>query len=74
MLKDQKWCSDVNLDGLVDWFDFALFASAWGSHFGESNFLARCDLDGSGDMVIDALDLAVFSAQWLTNENWRQVN
>jgi hypothetical protein len=74
VLKDQQWCSDVNLDGLVDWIDFALFASAWGSHFGESNFMVRCDLDGSGDMVIDALDLAVFVAQWLKNENWRPVN
>jgi hypothetical protein len=74
VLKDQRWCSDINLDGLVDWFDFALFASAWGSHFGESNYLARCDLDGSGDMVIDTRDLAVFSTQWLKNENWRQVN
>lgn len=74
VLRDQRWCSDINLDGLVDGFDFALFASAWGSHFGQSNFLARCDLDGSGDMVIDTLDLAVFSAQWLKKENWRPVN
>jgi len=71
ILKEQKYSADINWDGLVDFFDFALFASAWQSHFGQANWIGRCDLDEPKDLVIDTFDLAVFVEQWLRLEDWR---
>lgn len=71
VLKEQKYSADINLDGLVDLLDFALFASAWESHFGGAGWIGRCDLDDSKDMVVDGRDLAVFVEQWLGTEQWR---
>jgi len=71
VLKEQKYSADINLDGVVDMFDFALFASAWGSCFGDVNWIGRCDLAEPRDYIVDKLDLAVFSAQCLGVEEWR---
>jgi hypothetical protein len=71
VLKEQEYSADINLDGIVDLFDLALFASAWQSHFSQGNWIGRCDLDGSKDMAIDSRDLGVFAAQWLKVEEWR---
>jgi len=71
VLKEQKYGADIDLNGVVDMFDFALFASAWGSHFGGPGWIDRCDLARPKDLVIDASDLAVFAAQWLEVEQWR---
>ena len=71
VLEEQNYPADINLDGVVDMFDFVLFGSAWGSHFGQANWIGRCDLAEPRDYVVDGLDLAVFSAQWLGVEQWR---
>ncbi|MHC4529061.1 MAG: DUF4465 domain-containing protein [Planctomycetota bacterium] len=71
VLKEQKYSADIDLNGVVDMFDFALFASAWHSHFGRPGWIGRCDLAEPKDLVIDAYDLAVFIAQWLEAEQWR---
>lgn len=71
VLEGQEYSADINLDGVVDMFDFALFASAWQSHFGQANWIARCDLAEPKDLIIDVLDLAAFTEQWLKKENWR---
>jgi len=71
VLKEQDHSADINLDGIVDLFDFALFAQAWQTHFGQSNWIGRCDLDGSKDLVIDVGDLGAFVGQWLKAEKWR---
>jgi len=71
VLKEQKYSADIDLNGVVDMFDFALFASAWQSHFGQADWIARCDLARPKDLVIDIFDLAVFAAQWLETEQWR---
>ncbi|HIJ52633.1 MAG TPA: hypothetical protein HPP66_05705 [Planctomycetes bacterium] len=71
VLKEQEYSADINLDGVVDMVDFALFASAWGSHFGQANWIGRCDLAEPRDYVVDGSDLAVFTPQWPRVEKWR---
>jgi len=71
VLEEQEYSADINLDGVVDMFDFVLFGSAWGSHFGQAKWIGRCDLAEPRDYVIDSFDLAVFTAQWLRVEEWR---
>ena len=71
VLYEQGYSADINLDGVVDTFDFVLFASAWQSHFGQDNWITRCDLAEPKDYIIDSFDYAVFTAQWLQTEQWR---
>jgi len=71
VLHEQRYEADVDLNGIVDWLDFALLARAWGSHFGAVNWVGRCDLGEPRDMVVDAADLAAFARQWLAVEEWR---
>jgi hypothetical protein len=72
VLNEQEYSADTNLDGIVDGHDFVLFASAWGSHFGQSNWIGRCDIDELRDLVVDWHDLEAFCGQWLQAEKWRQ--
>ena len=52
--------------------DFVLFGSAWGSCFGDMSWINRCNLAEPKDYMIDSLDLAIFCAQWLKVEAWRE--
>ena len=67
----QKYSADINLDGIVDENDFALLASAWGSHFGQQGWIMRCDLSAVTDLEIGYDDLVCLSEQWLCVEKWR---
>lgn len=71
VLKEQKFSADIDLNGVVDMFDFVLFSSAWHQRFGQSGWLSRCDLAEPKDLFIDAPDFAVFASQWLEAEQWR---
>ncbi|MHC4068805.1 MAG: hypothetical protein ACYS18_01015 [Planctomycetota bacterium] len=71
VLHEQQYAADINLDGMVDMFDFAIFASAWQSRFGEENWIARCDLAPPKNYIVDILDFAQFTTQWLQIEQWR---
>jgi len=71
VLNEQQFSADINLDGIVDTFDLKLFCSAWLSHFGEENWIARCDLAEPKDLVVNFLDFAVFAAEWQKTEQWR---
>ncbi len=71
VLNEQKYSADINLDGVVDFDDFAVFAYAWKRHFGGTGWVMRCDLAEPKDFIIDELDLAEFSEQWLGKETWR---
>ncbi|OHB62046.1 MAG: hypothetical protein A2167_03595 [Planctomycetes bacterium RBG_13_46_10] len=71
VLEEQNYSADINLDGIVDIADLALFTSAWQSHLGQANWIARCDLAEPKDNVIDDGDLAVFMSQWHKVETWR---
>jgi len=71
VLQEQNYSADINLDGIVNMFDFALFASAWRSRFGQANWIAGCDLAQPKDYIIDTDDFAVFMSQWLKIETWQ---
>lgn len=71
VLEEQEYSADINLDGIVDFFDFVLFTSTWQSHFGDDEWIGRCDLAEPGDLIVDTLDLVVFATQWLAVEEWR---
>lgn len=70
VLKGQEYSADINLDGDVDFFDFAAFAFAWQSHFGDYHWVKRADLAEPKDLMVDALDLAIFTEHWLGKEKW----
>ncbi|UCG58074.1 MAG: hypothetical protein JSU70_00940 [Phycisphaerales bacterium] len=72
VLRDQQHSADINLDGRVDMFDFALLASAWKSRFGEQHWIARSDLAEPKDLFVDAHDMAALATQWLEVEHWRR--
>ena len=58
---------DITLDGKVDSYDFATLSKAWKSHSGEPKWNYRCDISEPNDNIIDHLDLAVLSENWLSN-------
>ena len=53
------WAVDFNNDGKVDYPDFVLFASTFGSVEGDAVFDARFDLDKSGE--VDFADFVAFA-------------
>ena len=72
VLREQELAADVNLNGVVDLLDFALLAGGWQGGWGmDDGYLMRGDLVDDGSYVIDEVDLAVFAAQWLEEEQWR---
>jgi hypothetical protein len=71
VLNEQRFSADLNLDGRVDLDDWALFAQSWNKRFGQSGFLARCDLADPKDGIIDMEDWIQFAGQWLSVEDWR---
>ena len=74
VLEEQKYSADIDLNGVVDMYDFALLASAWHSRFGRPGWIGRCDLAEPKDLFIDDADLGVFVSQWLEVEEWRIEN
>ncbi|MFH1371262.1 MAG: hypothetical protein ABII09_08270 [Planctomycetota bacterium] len=71
ILHPQEYSGDINLDGIVDFEDLDIFAQAWLSHFGQDNYLTRCDLAETRDLIVDFSDFAVFSQSWMKTEQWR---
>jgi hypothetical protein len=71
VLHSQQYSGDINLDGIVDYEDLLILASAWQKRFGQEGWVARCDLAEPKDYIIDILDYAVFANQWLKVEQWR---
>ena len=74
VLEEQKYSADIDLNGVVDMYDFALLASAWHSRFGRPGWIGRCDLAEPKDLFIDDADFDVFVSQWLEVEEWRIEN
>jgi len=74
VLREQEYEADINLDGIVDFYDLDLFLRAWLSHFGHDRWFARCDLADSKDRRINMRDFAVIAEQWLQVETWRSEN
>ncbi|MBN2270360.1 MAG: hypothetical protein JXN61_07095 [Sedimentisphaerales bacterium] len=71
VLNEQEYEADIDLNGIVDMFDYTLFASAYGTRFGQAKWIARCNIAKTGGLVVDADDLAVMAGQWLCVEKWR---
>ena len=65
---------DLSLDGLVNFEDFAIFAKAWGTHTGQTDFNDRCDFydDGATD-YINYRDLEIFCDYWLSPVDWQDI-
>ena len=74
VLQEQEYEADINLDGIVDFYDLDLFISAWLSHFGHDRWFARCDLAEPKDRLINMRDFAMIAEQWLQVETWRSEN
>jgi hypothetical protein len=72
VLREQELAADIDLNGVVDVVDFELLISALDSHFGESGWIARCNLVEPEDLIIDVLDFDVFVDQWHKTEQWRK--
>lgn len=70
VLQEQQYEADVDLNGVVDVFDFELFVSALDSHFGLPEWIGRCDVAEPEDLIIGLDDVAVFIDQWDGTEQW----
>jgi len=58
--------ADVNDDGIVNFFDLNLLASAWKTKTGQPKWNPKCDIwPYGGDGVVDVRDLEALSEQWL---------
>jgi hypothetical protein len=71
VLQPQEYGGDINLDGIVDYEDLDIFAQCWLSHFGQDNYLSRCDLAKPKDLTVTFKDFAVFAKDWRKVEQWR---
>lgn len=60
--------ADFDEDGYVNFIDYAIFAAAWQSESGKSNYNEDCDLENNNS--IDMNDLALFCEDWLWEKAW----
>ncbi|MHC4759298.1 MAG: DUF3466 family protein [Planctomycetota bacterium] len=56
---------DLEPDGAIDFVDFAIFASSWGSVPSAENWNAECDISEPKDNIIKKRDLDVLTMHWL---------
>lgn len=61
---------DMDYDCDVDFFDFAVFALAWQTRSGETNWNPACDISDPKDDIIDNIDLLVFVTNWLYSDKY----
>ncbi|MGA2323432.1 MAG: hypothetical protein ABSG22_06245 [Sedimentisphaerales bacterium] len=71
VLQPQQYGGDINLDGVVDYEDLEIFTQCWLSHFGQDNYLSRCDLAKPKDLTVNFKDFAEFAKGWRKVEQWR---
>ncbi len=72
VLHPQEFGGDINLDGIVDYEDLDIFADCWLNHFGQDNYLSRCDLAKPKDLTVNFKDFAEFATGWRKIEQWRE--
>ncbi|MBN1126074.1 MAG: hypothetical protein JXA82_13790 [Sedimentisphaerales bacterium] len=70
VLHEQRYAADINLDGTVDFQDFALLSGAYRTQFGQAAYSSRCDM-ADQDLRVTPADLIAFSQEWLCEEEWR---
>ncbi|HUT30868.1 MAG TPA: right-handed parallel beta-helix repeat-containing protein [Sedimentisphaerales bacterium] len=61
--------ADFDLDGVVNFIDYAIFAEAWQCSAGEANYNPLCNL-AEDNNSIDCNDLRVFCEDWLWYASW----
>jgi hypothetical protein len=61
--------ADFNLDGFVNFIDYAIFAEAWQCSLGEAGYDPNCNL-AEDNNSIDCNDLRVFCEDWLWYASW----
>jgi hypothetical protein len=62
---DMTVSGDFEPDEDVDLHDFAVFAAAWLSDPGDSNWNPVCNISNPKDSIVDYYDLRVFVSNWL---------
>jgi hypothetical protein len=60
--------ADFSNDGWVDFIDYSIFAAAWKSIYGNTNYNEECDLEDND--AIDYNDLYIFCQEWLGRKCW----
>ena len=70
ILNEQQYSADIDLNGIVDIIDLAIFVSAWNCSFGQPGYIARCDLAEPKDNYIDTSDFDAFMSQYNEKEQW----
>lgn len=72
VLKEQEYAGDINLDGIVDFYDLELMVSDWLVFWGQyEDWLKRSDISQPRDNKVDMRDFAVWANQWGKKEIWR---
>jgi parallel beta-helix repeat protein len=70
------YLGDLNFSGVVNFVDFAVFASAWQTEQGQAQYNPACDISIPPDGYINWHDLDVFADNWLLVTNvwdwWKQ--
>jgi len=59
------YTGNLDGDGDLDLYDYAMFAAAWRARLGQSRWNEGCDISIPADNVIDLQDLAVLADNWL---------
>ena len=60
--------ADIDMNGDVNFSDFALFAAAWQAVDGEDDeYNPLCDISDPVEGIINAADLVVFATNWLAD-------
>jgi hypothetical protein len=57
--------ADIYSDGIINFLDFAVLGSVWGSTAGDGIYNPDFDISDSVDGVINAVDLKVLAYYWL---------
>lgn len=59
LLQEKPFVGDINGDGNIDTEDLRIFACAYGSKVGDSNYNVECDFNKDG--IVDVRDLAIIA-------------
>jgi len=65
VIHEKTLLADFNGDGVVNCFDYSIFAAAYMSEPEDENWNQNCDISEPADDIIDMWDFTVFARQWL---------
>lgn len=70
VLHEKTWVGDFDGDGIVNLFDFQVFATSYLSGPSDQNWNSHYDISQPADEIIDVLDFIRFVQEWLLTESW----